>query len=137
MKTKDVLMVVTGFLAVLLGAMPLSGYFGYVRDPSSFHQDAFVGSAWHLLAGVVPFGAGILLLAFSRASTRQIFLIALCGIPGGLVVALSAIITGNDHHPWLTWLSIVAVGCVLAVLIHTTRSRWRNQQMHGTACRRP
>jgi hypothetical protein len=122
MKTKDGLMAATGFLAISLGAMPLTGYFGYMHDPSSFHQDAFIGSAWHLLAGVVPFGAGILLLAFSRASTRQIVLVPLCGIPLGLVMVLSALNTGNDRQAWLAWLLIVAVGFALAVLIHAARS---------------
>jgi hypothetical protein len=65
MKAKDGLMVATGLLAILLGAMPLNGYLGYMRDPTSFYQDAFVGTTWHLLASVVPFGAGILLLAIS------------------------------------------------------------------------
>ena len=124
-------MVATGFLAILLGAMPLNGYSGYMCDPGSFHQDAFVGSAWHLLAGVLPFAAGVVLLAFSRASTIQILLIPLCGAVGGLVLALPAIITGNDHHAWLAWLSIVGMGCVLAVLLHTTRSRWHRMHASG------
>ena len=136
MKTRDALVIATGFLAILLGAMPLNGYLGHLRDPGSFHQDAFIGSAWHLLAGGVPFGVGILLLAFSRASTRQISMIPLGAIPAGLFLALPALIKGKDHA-WLPWLSIVAVGCVSAVLIHAIRSRWYNQPVHGTACRRP
>lgn len=130
MKTKDVLMVATGLLAILLGAMPLNGYFGYMRDPGSFHRDAFVGSAWHLLVGIVPVAAGILLLASSKASARPLFLIPLCSIPGGLFLALPSIITGHDHHAWLTWLSIVTAGCVLAVLIHITRSTWHHPTLH-------
>lgn len=129
MKTNGGLMVAMGFLAISLGAMPLNGYFGYIRDPGSFHQGAFIGGAWHLLAGVVPFGAGILLLAFSKASTRQIALMPMCGIPLGLVMVLPALITGNDHHAWLAWLSIFAVGCVLAVLIHAARSIGRSQTL--------
>ncbi|MFW6114338.1 MAG: hypothetical protein ACOC7K_01205, partial [bacterium] len=97
------------------------GYFEYMRDPTFFHQDAFVGSVWHLLAGVVPFGAGILLLALSTASTKQTLLIPLCGVSAGLVLSLPSVITGNDHRAWLAWLSIVAIGCTLAVLIHLTR----------------
>jgi hypothetical protein len=121
MKAKDDLMVGTGLVAILLGAMPLNGYFGYMRDPTSFHQGAFVGSFWHLLASVVPFGAGILLLALSSASTKQTFLIPLCGVSVGVVLSLPSIITGNDHHAWLAWLAIVAIGWVLSVLIHLTR----------------
>jgi hypothetical protein len=130
MKTKDGLMVVTGFLAILLGAMPLNGYFGFMRDPGSFHQDGFIGSAWHLLVGIVPFGMGVLFLAFSRASTRQVFLVPLCGIPAGLVLSLPAIVTGNGDSPWLAWLSIVAVGCVLAVLVHAATSTWHNRTLN-------
>jgi hypothetical protein len=126
---KDGLMVATGFLALLLGAMPLNGYFLYLCEPGSFHQDAFIGTAWHLLAGVVPFTAGVVLLAFSRASTMQIFLIPLGGVLGGLVLALPAVIKGSDHHAWLACLSIVGVGCVLAVLLHTARSRWHDRAL--------
>ena len=131
-KTKDGLTVAAGLLAILLGAMPLNGYFGYLRDASSFHQDAFIGGAWHLLAGMVPFGAGILLLAFSKTSTRQISAVLLCGVAGGLVLSLSSIITGNDCHPWLGWLAIVAVGWALAVLIRLTRSTWHHQTLNPT-----
>ena len=120
-------MAVMGFLAILLSALPLNGYFMYIGDPGSFHQDEFIGSAWHLLAGAVPFCAGILPLAFSRASTRLIFLIPLCGIPCGLVLALPALITGSDHHVWLACLSIFTVGCVLAVPIRAARLIWRPQ----------
>jgi peptidoglycan/LPS O-acetylase OafA/YrhL len=130
MKPKDGLMVGTGLLAILLGAMPLNGYLGYMRDPTFFHQDAFIGSVWHLPAGVVPFGAGILLLALSTASTKQTFLIPLCSLSGGLVLSLPSIITANDHHAWLAWLSIVAIGWALAVLIHLTRRAWHNQPLN-------
>jgi hypothetical protein len=122
MKTKDGLMVAAGFLAILLGAMPLSGYLGYMHAPSLFHQSAFVGSVWHLLAGAVPFGGGILLLAIAGASSRQKLTIALCGILAGMFMALPAPITGNDHRAWLMWLSIVAAGCVLAVVIRWSRT---------------
>ena len=126
MKTDDGLMVAMGLLAILLGAMPLNGYFGYTCDPGSFHQDAFVGSAWHLLVGTVPFTSGVLLLAFSRTSARQLFLIALCGILGGLVLALPSMITGNGDHAWLTWLSIAGLGCVLSAVVRMTRSAWHS-----------
>ncbi len=128
MKPNDALMVAAGFVAIFLGAMPLDGYFLYLCDPGSFHQDALVGSVWHLRAGVVPWGAGILLLAFSRVSTRQVFLVAVCSIAAGLFVALPAILTARDHQGWLGWLSIAALGCVLAGLIHAAsgvRSRCR------------
>lgn len=135
MKTKDGLMVAAGLLAILLGAMPLNGYFGYLRDASSFHQDALVGGRWHLLSGAVPFVAGVSLLAFSRTSTRQISGVLLCGVAGGLALSLSSIITGNDCHRWLSWLAIVAVGWALAVLIRLTRSTWHHQTLNPTGNR--
>ena len=129
MKARDGLMVTTGLLLILLGAMPLYGYLGYMRDPTSFHQDAFVGSVWHLLASVVPFGAGILLLALSTASAKQTFLIPLCGVSAGLALSLASIITDNDRHAWLAWLSLVSIGWALAVLIHLTRRAWHNHRL--------
>ncbi len=113
--------------------MPLNGYLGYIHAPSLFHQSAFVGSVWHLLAGAVPFGVGIFMLAISRASARQALLIPLCGILAGMFMALPALITGNDLRAWLTWLSIVAAGCVLAVVIGWSRTTRHNEQVHGTA----
>jgi hypothetical protein len=133
MKTRDGLMVAAGFLAIFLGAMPLSGYLGYMHAPSLFHQSAFVGSVWHLLTGAVPFGGGILLLAISGASSRQKLTVALCGVLAGMVLALPALITGNDHRAWLTWLSIVAAGCALAVVIRWSKTTRHNKQVHRTA----
>ena len=134
MKAKDGLVVGTGLLAILLGAMPLNGYFGFMRDPTSFYRGAFVGSLWHLLAGAVPFGVGILLLATSRVSTRQILVVVLCGVASGILLSLPTLITGNDDHAWLMWLSIVAAGCLLAMLIRAARTKRHGESVQLTLC---
>jgi hypothetical protein len=126
MKTKDGIMIGAGGLAIMLGAMPLNGCIVYIIDPSSFYQDGAVGVLSLSLAGLVPFGAGVLLLGFSRASVKELLRIALCGLLGGLVLAWPALIAGSPDEALFTWWSITAVGFALAILTRWAKMRWRN-----------
>ena len=131
MKKKGDLIFAIGFLLIFLGAMPLNGYFGYILDPDSFHKDAFNGSVWHLLIGALPFVAGILFLAFSRASIKQILLIPLCSIPLGLFMALPSIIRCKNHYGLSVtcfWLSTAIAGIAFALLIRTVKLRMEHNQ---------
>ena len=103
-----------GALLILLGAMPVTGYLGFLLVPGDFHQDAFVGTVWHLAAGVAPTGAGIALTAFSNASAKQI-LASFLAFPGGVLMAFPALLHGNGDWMWVVWLSIAMTAFMVAV----------------------
>ena len=105
-----------GFLLVLFGAMPLNGFFGFLLFPHEFAPDKFIGSPAHLLVGLTPWLAGIVLIAASSVKPLQILSYALIAFCAGFFMSLAAIITAADYAGLVGWLAICGLGILLAVI---------------------
>jgi len=103
----------------MLGAMPLNGYAGFLLAPSEFHQDAFIGGILHLLAGLIPWLAGIALLACGSDRPLYVLAIWLAGLAGGLLMNLPSfgLNPGGDHAGAFGWVALVTVGVACALVV--------------------
>lgn len=104
-----------GFLCIMLGAMPLNGYLGYLFDPNQFHRDHFIGTLWHLLAGMAPYLIGVTLIATSRAPAKLI-VVCLLAFPAGILLTLPAVLSSKDHLPLISWLTLAVTGSAVGVV---------------------
>lgn len=125
---KSGILLVCGFLALMLGAMPLNGYTGFLIAPSEFHRDAFVGSIWHLLTGLVPWLTGIILIACGTHRPLRVAAMYVGGVAAGLLMAVPSLGTINDRSGILGWAAILTAGVAIAIL-----ARWIKNACCGTA----
>jgi hypothetical protein len=120
-------------LLVTLGAMPLNGYIGYFLWPFEFHKDAFIGSALHLLIGLIPWLAGVILLATGSVKAWHLLAELILGIGGGvLLISCTVLNNAKDYKGALGWMAIFALGFVLAATLRATLeiSRKTAHRMH-------
>jgi hypothetical protein len=113
-----------GFLSVMLGAMPLCGYIGFLLAPSDFHRDAFTGSIPLWLAGLVSWLAGIVLITCGSDRPLRVLAIWLVGLAGGLFLNLPSLYInpGGDREAAIGWAALVSVGVACAVAARSLRN---------------
>ena len=106
-----------GFLGLMLGAMLLNGYIGFLLAPSDFHHDSFTGSILHLLAGLIPWSAGIVLITCGSDRPLHVLAIWLAAFAGGFLMSLPAFYAnpGGDRTGAIGWIALVTVGVACAV----------------------
>lgn len=117
-----------GMLVVVLSAMMLNGFIGYVIWPEECHQDSFIGSVSHLLLGLVPFLGGIALMAASSVSPRTMVKATAGGLAGGVLMGgfiTTVCVREPDLKAAALWLAITVFGFLAGILARVLVVRGR------------
>ena len=112
--TKEGILLGCGFLFVLLGAIPLNGYFLFHLSPSDFHPNTFIGTIPYLLIALIPWLMGIALITLGSDRALLVWIIGLVGLGGGLLLSSPSFITAEDPTASLCWFAIAAFGVIFA-----------------------
>jgi len=113
---------VGGVVLVALGAMPLNGYVLYLLWPLEFHKDALIRPTLYLLMGLIPWLAGVILLAIGSKKAWHLLAELILGIGGGMLISLISGTWNNagDSKGALGWLAIFALGFVFAATVRAS-----------------
>lgn len=101
------------------GSLLLNGWIGYQLYPHEFHADEFVGGILHLLLGVVPLVAGMILLI--RTQEKLFSIESLRGAVFAAVISLVSM-AGGFISGYLRW--DWAFGHFLIILITSLFFVW-------------
>jgi hypothetical protein len=132
---KSCVLLACGFLLVLIGSAPLNGYVGFLLWPSEFYRDAFVGSIAHLLLGVVPWLLGTVLIVLGSNKARHILAIGSISLSLGCFIALSSVICTTGYKGLVGWLTIVAIGVLLAATARRAVNMHDRLRAASVSCR--
>jgi hypothetical protein len=119
---KSAIFLSCGFLTVMLGAMFLNGYVGFLLAPSDFHPNAFTGTIPHLLAGLIPWFVGVFLITFGSDRPLHVLPIYLAGLAGGFIINVASFINSGDRSAFIGWAVIVTFGVACAAAARTLRN---------------
>ena len=121
--TKYQLQAIVAFILLATGSMPLSGYIGHLFVPTEYAEDKFIGSFLHLIAGLIPYAIGTLLLAGGCKRNPAQFRIGLVGIAMGMVIGFPAVLGSHDFMGMGMWLTMMVIPYDIVGVINKLNNR--------------